>query len=191
MDREHWSVVFDGGGDVVFEPLSRSLSLKPKAPIKESETYAALVVLKSLPKPLVDYAVRLEVSSYTHLRRENPNDWEVFWFFGNYRWAPNGKKEANYFILKPRSGVEFGTVFEEVGQTFLKTQAEPVLKLGERIKLLFIKQGPQFRVYRNDRLILSYRDGEVPEKMFSHPGTFGLYSEDAFVRVHSFEYRAL
>lgn len=191
LTEKYWAVVYDGGGDVVFESLSESLVLRPKSPKKEAETFAALVTLKELHSPLQDYAVRVEVSTITQLRENSPNDWEVFWFFGNYRWAPSKKKEANYFILKPRSGVEFGTVFDEVGQSFLKTKAEPVLHLGERVKLLFVKKGPRFQVYKQDKLILSYHDRDAPGQMFSHPGTFGLYSEDALVRIHSFEYLPL
>lgn len=191
MDKEHWTVVYDGGGDVLFEPLSNSLLLKPRVPESPTQTFAALVTLNTLKIPLRDYAVRVVVSTNAQLRKDAPNDWEVFWFLGNFRWAPNGKKEANYFTLKPRTGAELGTVFDEVGQNFLKTRPGPSLKLGEPMELLLVKQGGDFRVYQGQNLILKYHDSEAQVRMFSHPGTFGLYSEDALVRIHSFEYLPL
>lgn len=190
MTAAHWDIAYSGGGEVRFDSLTRDLVLRPKVPGTSQETYASLVLLKK-PIRIENYAVRLEVSTLAQLRAEKPNDWEVFWFFGNYRPTPEGKKEANYFILKPRAGVELGTVFDEVGQNFLKTASSPVLHLGEKVELILIKRDGHFRVYRNQVLVLDYQDGQAESFLYSHPGTFGLYSEDALVHVHAFSYLPL
>lgn len=190
LTSEHWRIAYTGGGDVHFDSKTHDLVMRPRVPGTPSETYASLVLLKKNLQ-LENYAVRIEVSTLTQLRAEKPNDWEVFWFFGNYRPTPEGKKEANYFIMKPRAGVELGTVFDEVGQNFLKTAADPVLHLGEKVELILIKRGGSFRAYRNQVLVLDYQDGQAANFLYSHAGTFGLYSEDALVRVHAFSYLPL
>lgn len=198
MTPAFWEVIYNGSGKVEFERQTRELLLVPKVPEVPEQTFAALVVLKQLQlNPVQDFVVRLEVSTEKQLRVGTaPNDWEVFWFFSNYRRSEKGTKEANYFILKPKSGVELGLVFDEVGQTFLKTAATPQLKIpakNEPLKeeLIFIKRGASFRAYRNQYLIMDYKDGDATSRLFTHGGTFGLYSEDAQVRVHSFSFKAL
>ena len=192
LTPSYWEIVYNGSGAVEFDRTRGDLLLLPKTPEVPQQTFAALVVLKKLKiKPLQDFAVRIEVSNERQLRTLAPNDWEVFWFFSNYRKSDKGTKEANYFILKPNSGVELGLAFDEVGQKFLKTESSPLLKLPARDELIFVKRGSNFRAYRNQMLILDYKDGETDGQLYSHGGTFGLYSEDAQVRIHSFSYKAL
>ena len=200
LTPKFWEVVYNGTGKVEFQNKSQNqntraheMLLLPKSPEVPEQTYAALVVLKQTQlNPVQDYIVRLEVSTEKQLRVGTPpNDWEVFWFFSNYRQAEKGTKEANYFILKPRSGVELGLVFDEVGQSFLKTGGSPLLKVPLKDELIFIKRGANFRAYRNQYLIMDYKDGDSAQTLFNHAGTFGLYSEDAQVRVHSFSFKAL
>ncbi len=189
MTSDNWSISYTGGGEVRFDAFSHELTMQPKVPGSSQETFASLVLLKA--KPLENYVVRLEVSTLAQLRTESPNSWEVFWFFGNYRPTSDGKKEANYFILKPQSGVELGTVFDEVGQSFVKTASEPTLQLGEKIELIIIKRPNVFRVYRDRVIVMDYLQESGGPQLYSHPGLLGLYSEDALVRVHAFSYLPL
>ena len=192
LTTSYWEKVYDGGGHVTFDSTRNELLLSPQAPQVPEQTFAALVILKKLKfRPVQNYVVRVEVSTEKQLRATAPNEWEVFWFFGNYRKSEKGTKEANYFILKPQAGIELGVVFDEVGQKFLKTNSAPVLEMGRRTELIFLKRGSRFRVYQDQVLILDYQDGEAAGRLYEHPGTFGLYSEDAQVRVHAFSYKEL
>lgn len=192
LTPSYWEVVYNGNGRVEFDRQRKELVLIPKVPETPQQTFAALVVLKKLKiKLLQDFVVRIEVSNERQLRALAPNDWEVFWFFGNYRKSEAGTKEANYFILKPNSGAELGIAFDEVGQKFLKTDTSSLLKLPARDELILIKRGTSFRAYRNQILVLDYKEGDSEHKLYPHAGTFGLYSEDAQVRIHSFSYKAL
>lgn len=189
----HWKVEYDSGGTVSFNPDgSGDLILSPPEVVHSSQTYSALVILRDVEnKPLSDYVVELSVTSVRQFRMPRPNDWEVFWFFANYQEGPRDTKRTNYFILKPRSGVELGTAFGIYGQNFLKTNPQPTLELGQRQNLKFVKKGSVFKVYRDDHLILDYEAMDERNALYLHPGTFGLYTEDALVRVHSFSYSPL
>ncbi len=186
LSKINWEIVYDGGGQVRFED-GKSISIRTQIPQGTENTSAALVVLKDLPEGLSDYVVRLQATTHQQLRSSNPNEWEVFWFLSNYRIASGGKKEANYFVAKPKSGIELGTIYQEVGQDFLKTESTPVLSLGRSNELVFIKRGPSFRVYKNQELIMDYQGSGL----FQHPGSFGLYAEDAWVSVEAFSYMPL
>ncbi|MGZ3782011.1 MAG: hypothetical protein ACXVCY_15270 [Pseudobdellovibrionaceae bacterium] len=190
----HWRIQYTGGGFVLFNPDgSGDMILSPKAAVTPDQTFSTLVTLiDTEAKPLMDYIVKLEVTTVKQLRQgEPPHDWEVFWFFGNFKTMPDDMKETNYFLIKTYSGVELGTAFGKLGQFFLKTEEEPVLNLGVREKWIIIKKDSRFRVFRNQNLILDYQDKYDKSLLFKHPGTFGLYTEDAYVRVHSFVYSKL
>ncbi|GEM_PF-2958805 len=189
LNEEHWQIVSTGEGRVHF--TADGLRLEPKTPRFTKETYGAWVVAKEqVLNPIADYVVRLEVTTYRQLRKE-PNDWEVFWFFGNYRAEPHLFKETNYFISKPQSGGELGRAFQAVGQEFLKTAAEPKLTLGKKTEFVYVKRGGTFKVYQDGALSFEFRESPDSKGLYPHPGTFGLYSEDALVTVHSFSYHAL
>lgn len=190
LHPDHWKTEYDGGGLIRFGV--RELFLQPQIPRQKGETFAALLTLNETTRtPLKDYAVRMEVTTLYQLREREPNEWEVFWFFGNYRREGAGKKQANYFILKPSTGSELGVVFGEVGQKFLKTLPNPILKLGERNEFIFVKRGLGFRVYLNRQMILDFKGTSEIPGLFDHAGTLGIYSEDALVHVHSFSYLRL
>ncbi len=198
----NWQISYDGGGAVSFNPDGTGdIILKPQIPKTAAETYAALVLLKSTNlKPLKDYVVQIEVTTVRQLRVVSPNEWEVFWFMGNYR-STNGPdaKQTNYFMLKPNAGAELGRAFEQVGQSFLKTDSGPRLPLNVRQTFTYIKKGQHFQVYqqvsgqvhRDRKLVLDYMGKGPEDSLYDHPGSFGLYAEDALVRVHSFVYEAL
>lgn len=189
LDQNHWDVVSTGEGRILYQ--SEGLTLEPKTPRFTKETFGAWVVAKesALP-PTIDYVVRLEVTTYRQLRK-GPHDWEVFWFFGNYRSDPKLLKETNYFIAKPKTGGELGRAYQEVGQEFLKTAEQPKLVLGKKTEFVYVKRGDSFKVYQNGRLAFEFLGAPGERGLYQHPGTFGLYSEDALVTIHSFSYHPL
>ncbi len=189
----HWTVEYDGGGQVLFNPDgSGDLVFQPQQAKTSAQTFATLLLLKdTLNRPLKNYAVKIEVTTERQLRSSTPNEWEVFWFFGNYQRGLNKDKTANYFLLKPNTGAELGRVFEEVGQHFLRTDESKDLKIGERATFIIVKEGGHFQVYKNGSEIIDYQGEQMPEGLYDQMGALGLYSEDALVRVHSFAYQAL
>lgn len=189
LDEDHWEVVSTGQGEVRFQ--SAELFLKPKTPQFTKETFGAWVIAKEIPPlPLSNYVVRVQLTVHQQLRK-TPNDWEVFWFLGNYRANPQLFKETNYFIAKPTTGGELGRAFQELGQEFLKTSSQPKLTLGKRTEFVYVKNGGSFKVYQEGRLKFEFHEIPGSQKMYHHPGTFGLYSEDASVTIHSFSYQPL
>lgn len=189
----HWKIEYDGGGQVLFNPDgSGDLVFQPQPAKTSAQTFATLLLLKdTLDKPVKNYAVRIEVTTEKQLRSSTPNEWEVFWFFGNYQRGSHKNKTANYFVFKPNTGAELGRVFDEVGQHFLKTDESIDLKVGERSTFVIVKEGGRFQVYKNGVQILNYQGASMPQGLYDQAGTFGLYSEDALVRVHSFAYQIL
>lgn len=189
----HWKIQYDGGGKVLFNPDgSGDLIYQPQQALTSAQTFATLLLLKdSLDVPLKDYAVKIEVTTEKQLRSSTPNDWEVFWFFGNYIQNSASDKTANYFLLKPNTGVEIGRAFEEVGQHFLKTDESSEMKIGERATFIIVKEGKRFQVYKNGQEIIDYQSGQMPDSLYDQAGALGLYSEDSLVRVHSFAYQRL
>lgn len=189
LDEENWEIASTGEGRILF--LADGLLLEPKTPRFTKETYGAWVIAKNLVQnPVVDYVVRLEFTVHRQLRSQ-PNDWEVFWFFGNYRSDPQLIKETNYFIVKPETGAELGRAFENVGQEFLKTTAQPQLVLGKKTELIYVKQGRTFEVFQDGKRVFGFLESPATKRLYHHPGTFGLYSEDALVTIHSFSYDVL
>ncbi|WP_413585365.1 hypothetical protein [Bdellovibrio sp. HCB274] len=193
LTAEYWDVVYDGGGVVKFdEDGLGELVFYPRVARKSGQTFSSLLLLKnSLVKPVNDFVVRAEVTTVRQLRSSTPNDWEVFWFVSNYRKDPKLVKTANYFLQKPNSGVELGRFFQEKGQKFLMTSQAAPLEIGARSTFYFVKQGKRYRVFRDGDLVLDYLGKEMPESLYDQAGALGLYSEDAVVRLHSFEYKIL
>lgn len=189
----HWKVEYDGGGSVQFNPDgSGDIVFQPRTPKTAGQTFATLLLLKdTLDRPLKNYAVKMEVTTVKQLRDATPNEWEVFWFFGNYKKARAKNKSANYFLVKPHTGVELGRAFDEVGQHFLKTEESGSIQIGERHTFVFIKEGPAAFLFQDGNQILKYHGGRMPDALYDQAGAFGLYSEDALVRVHSFSFQAL
>lgn len=188
-----WKVEYDGGGKVLFNAGGTGdLLIQPKTPGRAEETFSALVLFKpTLQFPLRNYVVSIDVTTTRQLRADKPNEWEVFWFFGNYRSQLPMIKEANYFLLKPQAGAELGKAFDQVGQHFLMTDSTKTLPLNKRQRFTYVKNGTHFRVYCGNQLLLDYIEQKTSDGLYDHAGAFGLYAEDAQVRIHSFSYRAL
>lgn len=189
----HWQVEYDGGGSVQFNPDgSGDIVFQPKRPKTSGQTFATLLLLKdTLDRPLKNYAVKMEVTTVKQLREATPNEWEVFWFFGNYKKVQGANKTANYFLVKPNVGTELGRAFDETGQHFLKTSELGELQIGKRHTFVFVKEKQDVILFQDGKQILEYHGDQMPEALYDEAGSFGLYSEDALVRVHSFAYQAL
>ena len=193
LTENYWNLQYTGGGVVMFSDSSEygGLVMAPQTPSQESETYAALVVSnENFVKSLKDFVFEVEVVNQQQLRELSPNPWEVFWFFFNYRIGGDGKKEANYFVPKFEKGMELGKAYGEVGQTFLKTSATPHTELTTPEKYTFIKKGQTLKVFKNKRPVFAFK-GHEDVLMYDHVGQFGLYTEDAIVKVLSVSYGEL
>lgn len=199
LNETYWDLEYSGGGVVQYSASQElpGLVLLPKKPLYPGETYAALVLSnKRLMKPPKDFIFEVEVVNQQQLRELTPNPWEVFWFFFNYRVGVDGKKEANYFIPKFEKGIELGKAYGEVGQTFLKTSSSPSTELTVPEIYTFIKKGQSFKVFKNRKRIMSFQGHVSTENettpqdsfLFDHAGQFGLYTEDALVKIISVKF---
>ncbi len=181
LNSEAWLEVYKGEGQIVFE--ESDILLEPKASTQANETHAALVLAKLTEKcPIQNFILNINASTVSQLRSPTPNAWEVFWIFFNYRTTSHGK-ETNYFILKP-NGIELGKAFAELGQTFLYTDSNPILHIGETYHYKIEKRENEVWVYINDVLALDPQ-GQENDAIYLHPGSIGLYTEDAKVKIYS------
>ncbi|MFM6930093.1 MAG: hypothetical protein ACKOX6_16605 [Bdellovibrio sp.] len=189
----HWKIEYDGGGKVAFNPDgSGDLVFGPQIAKTSAQTFSTLLLLKdSLLKPIKNYVVKADITTVRQFRSSTPNEWEVFWFIGNYSKPVGSAKTANYFILKPHTGAELGRIYEDVGQHFLQTLDGNELQIGSRHTFYYIKENNRFRVFRDGDLIIDYQGKSMPEALYDHAGAIGLYTEDALVRIHSFQYQDL
>jgi hypothetical protein len=139
-----------------------------------------------------DFIIEITAKTLSQLRQPNPNPFEVFWILFNYVIAPNGKKEANYFILKT-NGIEIGTMKDELGQTFLSTENNPKLMLGMDTRYKLIKRGQKLSVYINNNHVkdFDYSGNPANKQLYHHNGKIGLYSEDSQALVSTFNYMPL
>ena len=178
-----WDVVYDGFGSVNFG-TSSGVVLQPKTATVPSETHAALALAKVTEScPVKDFRLTLAVTTNQQLRLNSaPNDWEVFWIFFNY--LPQGSdKTTNYFMMKVGSGIELGTAFGSVGQTFLATPSSPSLQIGKQNTFVIDKTGQNLKVFIDGTQVLNFQG--VPNDLYDQAGSIGLYTEDAKVTVKS------
>ena len=175
-----YTVEYTGYGSV---HETQALHLVPKQAKSLNVTHAAL----ALPKieKSTDFDVTVVFSNDEQLRQNNPpNTWEVFWLFFNYKINANtGKKDCNYFILKP-NGCELGTAYEELGQTFIATTNEPKNEMMRKYTLRMVKIGKRVQVYLDHKLIMDSTD----ERYYDMEGDLGFYTEDAHVVVYSYDF---
>lgn len=124
-----------------------------------------------------NFRASFNVTTEQQLRQNTvPNAWEVCWLFFNYNPTKTGKN-TNYFILKP-NGVELGTAQQRIGQTFLQTGPAPAPAIGAANKIDIEKIGTHVRIWVNGALAVDQAGG-----VLDVDGLFGLYAEDARVRV--------
>lgn len=169
-----WTTIYNGYGSVSYDPAN-GIVLSPKAPTSPSETHSALTLANNLTPR--NFKLSITATVEQQLRQNSPpNPWETFWIFFNYNQTSGGKK-TNYFLLKP-NGVELGTAYDTVGQTFLQTGPTNVKAIGVSNTYDIEKVGNHVTVHINGQKVSDYI-GSVHDVA----GSIGLYSEDARVRV--------
>lgn len=180
---ENWTVVYNGYGSVVFDE-EEGIIMEPMAATSAGETHSALVLAKITEEcPVADFSLTVEAVTEEQLRSGDPNPWEVFWIFFNY--LPSGDdKTTNYFILKT-NGIELGRAFDETGQEFLFTAGGPQLTVGTANTFVLEKTGNLLTVFIDGTEVLNYTGGELPDALYDTPGSIGLYTEDARVKINS------
>ncbi len=175
LDNENWEEVYNGYGEVRFD--FNSILLKPDSAASASETHAALVKSEY---ELKDFTLELTAITKKQLRAgSEPNPWEVFWIFFNYIPTDDGKKQTNYFLLKP-NGYELGRASDELEQVFLATGTDMQLEIGEEYIYKIYKSGNHIEININGIEIIN---GDYD--LYNVYGSIGLYCEDAEVEVSS------
>jgi hypothetical protein len=181
---DQWQVPYNGFGFVNFGATS-GVVLSPMASTQASETHAALALsTRSQQNPLKDFRITVVATTEQQLRTPIPNAWECFWIFFNYRLDANGKKTTNYFTMKP-TGVELGTAADELAQTFLWTKPAPIMIPGVPNTFVITKRGQHIEASIDGIAVMSYDGGLAPHALYDAPGSIGLYTEDARVRIYS------
>jgi len=178
LDSQNWHVAYDGFGAVRFQS---GVLLKPRAIASESGTHAALVLSKNEKQK--DFLVRIKYQNQKAHRLPASNSWEVFWLMFNYQ-ASGLNKKTNYLILKP-NGIELGKAWGKVDQEFLKTDTSFKFQFDQDILVELMKKGQRIKAVVNQKDVFEYQD-KGGRKLFQTNGQFGLYTEDADVKVTEF-----
>lgn len=180
-----WRLEYDGYGRV--EVGDNAVRLAPKSATAREITHAALVIAReSELRPLRDFRVSFRYRVRRALRQPSSeaNPWETLWLFFNYR-GEAASKETNYLILKS-NGLEVGKAWGQTAQSFLHTAAQPRALQPRQWQHLEIER-------RGSRLSVRLNHGKAetiafhPKRaLYGHPGSIGLYTEDADVEVRDF-----
>ncbi len=88
-------------------------------------------------------------------------------------------------MLKP-NGVELGTMYDEVGQTFLFTSGQPKLVMGKWNTWKIMKVGQSVQAWIDGVRVMNWRM-KNNKKLYDAAGLMGFYSEDAEVEIRSFK----
>lgn len=195
---DDWEILSTGYGAVAFD-AEDGIVLAPMAETS-GETHAAWVLAKdTMTNPVRDFIVELEVRTEEQLRTPTPNPWEVFWIFFNYNSiGPGLANETNYFIFKPNGegsgGYELGRAFEGGDEQYF-FDFDPIVQyyytIGDTYQLRVEKIGQSLSVSINGVLVLVQEGTTWPDQFYDIPGSLGLYTEDAIVRITSFAYQSL
>ena len=186
INPSDWNVIYNGYGNVTFD--NGAVTLFPMASTSAGQTHAALVITK---QNYTSYNVSITANTIKQLRQNTaPNAWEVFWVFFNYQIVGNNnEKNTNYFILKT-NGVELGTASQSVAQQFLYTNNDPKLSINTyyQYNLIFNNDldGGTVDIYINQTHIVTYKNDASAKKLFTFPGSIGLYCEDSKVQIVDF-----
>jgi hypothetical protein len=181
-----WDVVSDGEGTVVFD--ANGILMTPKVATAPSVTHGAWVLAKSTEtSPIQNFKATITYTNVAQLRTGSaPNPWEVFWVFFNYTLGSDGKKQTNYVMVKT-NGTEMGRAFSETSQEFLVTNSVPVISIGDAHTIIVTKTGTTVTVTFDGAPAFSFTSAASPSTKYIYdvPGSIGLYTEDAQVRVSS------
>lgn len=182
-----WNVVYDGMGSVQVDSTSGTMMLAPKVSTALYETHAALVVSEKALSG--NYELVFNYETVEQLRENfEPNPWEMGWLVWGYRDVINVAGEPdqtfNYLILKP-NGLEFGEALTQDGQNFLWTSpyAHNVYVPGQTYQVKIRVAQNVLTVWIDGVKAFSYSD--TSSRTLSFDGKFGVYAEDASVRVNS------
>ena len=194
LDESTWLTDYTGYGRVIHEP-NGALVLEPRSASRRLETHAALVRLRdTVAHPLKDFRLTVTARTEAQLRTgARPNPWESLWLFFNYNDAPDGK-ETNYVAFKTNH-IEVGRASSARSQRFLATGDGPGIPVGRRTTFTLAKRGTRLEI-AVDGVIVSRFDGARPRLarqlgdlpdagLLDVPGSIGLYTEDARVRIEA------
>lgn len=154
------------------------------ASTQPNETHAALALAN---QPILkDFVIRVRYRNEQQLRTPTPNGWESFWIFTNYTVdSVTKKKKTNYIAFKP-GGIELGTAFDELGQTFLYTNNAVAARspVGQTFETVITKVGQHIEATMGGVRVMTF-DGAKDRTLYDVAGQVGMYTEDARVRVYS------
>lgn len=192
LTASNWTVAYNGFGYVNFSTDGSQVEYAPQVSTTSGDTHAVLVLTNKFDtNPIANFRATIEVTTVSQLRQNDPpNAWETFWFFFNYKIAGNGKKETNYFTLKPY-GYELGTAYNDIDQVFLKTGGSPTLTLGVSNTMVLEMVNGVLTVSIDGTEVFTYDNNIELNPMYIHAGNFGLYCEDAEVKVTSVKIESL
>lgn len=174
LDAGSWTTAYDGYGSVTYD-ARYGIILEPKTATAPSITHAALALANLAP--VKNFSLSVTANTTNQLRQNSaPNPWEVCWLFFNYHTTPTGKS-TNYILLKP-NGIELGTAYQELGQTFLYTAQTTAAAIGVNNKFEIQKSDGRIVLYLNGQKVIDYSGA-----MVDVPGAIGVYTEDARVHV--------
>lgn len=180
LDGNGFTTVSTGSGTVGYS--GGVLTMTPATATNPSETYGPWVVYDT---PVRDFLLSVTATTVSQLRQgSSPNAWERFWLFFNYT-VPVATKETNYILTKT-NGLELGTAYDEVGQTFLDTPSTPTLAIGVTSTWLLRKEGNTIW-FNQDGGVTYQFTGDI----YDVSGKIGFYSEDAIVTVSNFKLASL
>lgn len=173
LTSNYWTTVYDGFGSVTYS--RGGILMYPMSATTPAESHAALT-LANIGK-LQNFRLTITAITEMQLRQNSPpNPWEVFWIFFNYNPAPDGKT-TNYFVLKT-NGVELGTASGSASQSFLQTAATTIPAVGQTNTFEVTKVDSHVTVSVNGIKVTDFTGA-----VFDMPGSIGLYTEDAGVKV--------
>ena len=179
LSPQLWQTEYSGYGHVEFSPSINEILMSPKPARSPQSTHASLVLSKfSLPN---DFELIVEYKNNQALRSVNPNTWEVFWLFFQYRKEQDGTKSTNYVIAKP-NGMELGKAYGEVEQVYVKTVDSPKATFNQWHQLRIKKHQQALKVLFDQQQAFDTN----MQDLFTHEGFIGLYSEDASVTIRKF-----
>ncbi len=183
LTSSDWSTAYDGFGYVNYSELNNEVEFAPMAATNPNETHAVLLLSNRLTQqPLRNFRATITVNTVSQLRSPMANAWECFWFLFNYTVDSNGKKKTNYITLKP-NGVELGTAFDEIGQTFLATNSNFGLDLNQYRTFVIEKFEGKVSLKVDGITMLNFESVATDNLIYNESGTVGLYSEDAKIKV--------
>ena len=122
LDQKQWNVAYTGYGRVDFEVKDgkKAVNMEPALARSPQSTHASLVLSK-FKLPADSFDLHIQFMNDKPVRGPAAaNPWETFWLMFQYQPQAKGQKTTNYIAAKP-NGIELGTAFGDVGQTFLRT----------------------------------------------------------------------